>query len=193
MNRDKGGVYVAIVKDNKLDDQGRIAIAIEGFSDQAGSYPARVMSFMAGDDRGALFLPEVGDQVLVAFVNGSPNEAVVIGSLWSSVDQPPASNADGNNDIKVLKTRSGHQIRLIDQADGERIEIVDKTGKNRILIDSKNNVVSIEAPDGDLVLRGKTISITAQNAMKIESTDATVDVKAKGNTTIKGQIVDLNP
>lgn len=193
MNGDKGGVYMAIVKDNVLDDQGRIKVAIEGFSGSAGSYPARVASFMAGDKRGALFLPEVGDQVLVAFVNGSPNDVVIIGSLWSGADQPPDANADGKNDVKVLKTRSGHQIRLIDRKDGESIEIVDKTGSNRILFDSKNKVITIEAPEGDLVLRGKTVSITAQNALKIKSTDATVNVEAKGNTTIKGQIVDLNP
>lgn len=192
MNSSLGGVYLAIVESNKLDEQGRIGITIP-HSDRAGSYPAYIASFMAGDQRGALFLPEKRDQVLVAFVNGVSDAPVVIGCLWSRADKPPESNADGENDVKLIKTRSGHQVRLVDKNGEESIEIIDKTGNNRIRISSKDNLVTIKAPDGGIVLDAKTISITSKNGLKIQSTDSTVNIEAKGNTTIKGQIVDINP
>ena len=64
MTGELGGVYLAIVDSNKLDERGRIGITIP-HSERAGSYPAHIASFMAGDQRGALFLPEINDQVLV--------------------------------------------------------------------------------------------------------------------------------
>lgn len=192
MNSSLGGVYLAIVENNKLDERGRIEITIP-HSDRAGSYPAHIASFMAGNQRGALFLPEIQDQVLVAFVNGVADAPVIIGSLWSQRDKPPETNADGENDVKLIKTRSGHQVRLVDRTGEESIEIIDKTGNNRIRISSKDNLVTIKAPDGGIVLDAKTISITSKNELRLQSTDSKVNIEAKGNTTIKGQIVDINP
>jgi len=57
---------------------------------------------MAGKDRGIFFLPEVDDEVLVAFENGDINQPYVIGSLWNGVDVPPETNSDGKNDVKLI-------------------------------------------------------------------------------------------
>ncbi len=161
MSSNLGGVYLAIVENNQLDERGRISIAIP-HSDRAGSYPAYIASFMAGDQRGALFLPEKNDQVLVAFVNGVSDAPVVIGSLWSQTDKPPESNADGENDVKLIKTRSGHQVRLIDKNGEEKIEIIDKTGNNTISIDSKNNAISLTC-NGQISISGKSVDIRSTN------------------------------
>lgn len=161
MRQDMGGVYIAVVRGNTLDSQGRIEVALEGVSDKAGSYPARLSTFMAGNGFGAQFLPEVGDQVLVAFVNGSPNEAVVIGSLWSSVDTPPEANDDGKNDIKVLRTRAGNTIRLIDRDGDEAIEVLDKAG-NTITLSVSDKAITIEAAS-KLSLKAPTIHIEASS------------------------------
>ncbi len=156
-----GGVYIAVVKDNTPDGQGRIAIALDGVSASAGAYPARVAAAMAGDGRGVQFLPEVGDQVLVAFINGSPNDAVVLGALWSSVDQPPEANANGHNDVKLIKTRSGHCIRLVDEQGQEAIEISDSAG-NAIRITTHDKSITIDAVK-QLTLTADAVSIVARN------------------------------
>lgn len=165
---------MAIVTDNTLDEQGRIEISIEGISAKAGSYPARIASFMAGDKRGALFLPENNDQVLVAFVNGSPNDAIVIGCLWSTVDRPPDANSDGNNDQKIITTRSGNTIRLVDKQGDESIEISDASGINKVTIRSRNNSVAIVAAD--------SISLQA-SSINIEATGG--DLILKGGPNVK--------
>lgn len=190
MNGESGGVYLAKVVSSKLDEQGRIGVEIPSLG---CSYQAWFASALAGKDRGLVFLPDTGDQVVVAFVNGVGNMPVVLGSLWSNVAKPPIDNADGNNDVKLIQTRSGHRIRLCDEAGKETIEIVDKTGKNRVRIDAANNRVSIDAPDGEIVLSGKKITLTAEQQLKVSSTQSTIDIAAKGNTTITGQIVDINP
>lgn len=185
-----GGVFIATVVNSAVDEQGRIGIEIPS---KGCSYQAYFASAMAGSDRGLVFLPDKGDQVVVAFVNGQPNMPVVIGSLWSNVAKPPVDNADGKNNVKLIRTRSGHQIRLTDEQGNEAIEISDSSGKNRVLIDAVNNHVSIEAPDGEISLCGKKITITAEQQLAVSSTNSTVNIEAKGNTTIKGQMIDLNP
>lgn len=179
MNSSLGGVYLAIVESNKLDEQGRIGITIP-HSDRAGSYPAYIASFLAGDQRGALFLPEIQDQVLVAFVNGVSDAPVVIGSLWSKVDKPPESNADGENDVKLIKTRAGNEIRITDKSSAEKIEIAGKEGKTRIVLDIANKTIEITTEE----------KVTAK-AKKI-TLDSDVDISGKlvvgssSKTTIDG-------
>lgn len=179
MNGQLGGVYLAIVDSNKLDAEGRIGIAIP-HSDKAGSYPARVSSLMAGDQRGVLFLPEKGDEVLVAFVNGLPDVPVVIGGLWSRVDKPPESNSNGKNDVKLIRTRGGNEIRMTDQSGGERIEITGNGGKTRVTLDIANEKIEIIA-NGGITLKSSKITL-----------DGDVDVTKKlvvgtsSKTTIDG-------
>lgn len=165
---DKVGVHIAVVRNNRFDSQGRIEVALEGASSLAGAYPARLSTLHAGNGFGVQFLPETGDQVLVAFVNGYPDELVVLGGLWSSVDKPPEANANGNNDVKIIKTRSGNTIRLVDTDGSEAIEVSDSAGNTltfkpqdkRISIEAVDQLqlkaasIHIEATGGDLVLKG---------------------------------------
>lgn len=132
MNEFMQGVYVAIVKSNKLDAEGRIEIMLEGISGNARSYPARIATMMAGNGYGTLFLPEKDDQVLVAFINGSVSEPIVIGGLWNIQDKSPEGNTNGENNIKLIKTRSGNEIRIIDEGGKELIEIQSPQGKIKI-------------------------------------------------------------
>ncbi len=140
MNEPFAALYVGTVESNKLDQDGCIGISIPALG---GTFAARIVAQMAGDQRGVQFLPEQGDQVLVAAVTGSDVKWAVIGSVWSRNEKPPAANSDGKNDSKIIKTRGGNQIRLIDKNDDETIEIVDKTGKNTISIRTKTNAIAI--------------------------------------------------
>jgi uncharacterized protein involved in type VI secretion and phage assembly len=171
MNAGTSALYVGSVEDNSLDADGCIKISLPPLG---GSFLARVTTQMAGKGRGVLFLPEVGDQVLVASVLGSDVKWAVIGSLWSRNEMPAETNGDGKNDQKILQTRSGNVIRLIDSDGDERIEIADSSGNNTITISTKSNKVtvtaadsiglsansiSIEATNGDLVLKGTRVMI----------------------------------
>jgi uncharacterized protein involved in type VI secretion and phage assembly len=168
MNGNLGGVYLAIVEDNRLDERGRVSITIP-YSDHAASYPAYIASFMAGDQRGALFLPEKKDQVLVAFVNGVSDAPVIIGNLWSQTDKPPESNSDGENDVKLIKTRAGNQIRITDKNSAEKIEISGKEGKVRVVLDIAN----------------KTIEITTEEKVTAKAKKITLD----GDVNISGKLI----
>src|SRR5262249_20209525 len=86
------GIVIGIVK--TLDDPdrlGRMRVELPHQNDQL-SYWAPMVTPMAGAGRGVCFLPEVGEQVLVAFEHGDPRRPYVLGSLWSKVDRRPADD-----------------------------------------------------------------------------------------------------
>jgi uncharacterized protein involved in type VI secretion and phage assembly len=154
---------------------------------------------MAGAGRGLYRLPEVNDEVLVAFEHGRPDSLYVLGGLWNGKDKPPESNQDGKNDVRAITSRSGHVIRLTDTKDDERIEIIDKTGKNRIVIAAKDNTITIggdaditvQSANGKLSLSGKGVEISSQAAVKIEA-EQSMDLQAKAQLNVKGATVNIN-
>ena len=186
------GVVVGLVSNNEdPDGMARVKLTFPWLTDTEESAWARVTSFMAGGERGGYFLPEVGDEVLVAFEHGDINRAYVIGSLWNGVDKPPAANDDGKNNIRRIKSRSGHVITLDDTDGGEKIEIKDKTEKNSIIWDTAKNTITI-ASDKDLALNAPNgkISLDAKEISIKSSADTTIE--ATGNMTVKGSAVNIN-
>ena len=140
------GVVVGIVTNNQdPENMHRVKVRFPWLSNDVESNWARVAAPMSGKDRGAYFLPEVDDEVLVAFEHGLVDHPFVVGSLWNGKDGAPESNADGENNHRTIKSRSGHVLRFNDKSGSETIEIIDKTGSNKIVIDSANNSITIEA------------------------------------------------
>jgi phage baseplate assembly protein V len=194
------GVAMAIVTNNKdPDGLGRVKVKLPWLDDQVESDWTRVVTAMAGKERGLYCLPEVDDEVLVAFEHGRPDCLYVLGGLWNGKDKPPETNADGKNNVRALKSRSGHVIRLTDAQGDEKIEIIDKTGKNSIVISAKDNTVTISADaditvtstKGKLKLAGKGVEITSQAEVKIEASQ-NLDLKAGPQLNIKGGTVNIN-
>lgn len=194
------GIMVGIVTNNQdPDGLGRIKVKIPRLSGDDESNWARIASFMAGKERGAFFLPEVDDEVLVAFECGDINMPYVIGALWNGVDKPFETNSDGKNDKRVIKSRSGHLIRLDDKDGAEKIEIIDKTGKNLITIDTKDNKITISsdkdielsASKGKVTINAKEVEIKSSAATKVEA-GAGMDLKASAKMTVKGATVEIN-
>jgi len=194
------GVAMAIVTNNKdPDGLGRVKVKLPWLGDEVESDWARVVTPMAGKERGLYCLPEVDDEVLVAYEHGRPDSLYVLGGLWNGKDKPPESNADGKNDVRALKSRSGHVIRLTDKSGAEMIEIVDKSGKNSIVISTKDNTITIAADaditvkstNGKLALSGKDVEVKAQGAVKIEAAQ-NLDLKANAQLNVKGQMVNIN-
>jgi len=194
------GVGLGVVTNNKdPDGLGRVKLKFPWLSDAEESNWARVASPMAGKGRGLWLLPEVDDQVLVAFEHGDPAYPYVIGSLWNGSQQPPATNADGKNNIRVLKSRSGHIVRLDDTDGQEKIEILDKSAKNSIVISTKDNSIAITvdgdvkitASKGKVVIDAKEIQLKSSASTKVEASGA-LELKSNAQTTVKGSTVNIN-
>jgi uncharacterized protein involved in type VI secretion and phage assembly len=201
------GVVVGVVSNTKDEEGlGRVKVDLpwrgEGGDE---SHWARVATLMAGNDRGTFIIPDVGDEVLVAFEHGDIGHPYVIGALWNGVDKPPESNLDGKNNIRKIRSRSGHEIifednseqkterveirtnaghriLLDDSAGQEKIEIVDKTKNNSIKINSTQNSVAIES--------GMNLKIKA-NMVEIEA-GSMMTIKAGTTLTIQGTMVQIN-
>jgi uncharacterized protein involved in type VI secretion and phage assembly len=195
------GVVVGLVVDNK-DPQGlgRIKVKFPSSSDDEIGHWARIAVLMAGAQRGTFFLPEVNDEVLVAFEQGDILRPYVIGALWNGQDTPPDTNADGKNNVRLIKSRSGHLVRLDDTDGAEKIEIIDKSGSNSITIDTSNNAiaiksakdVSIEAPQGTIKLSAQSIEISSTSDTKIQAQGGATLDGSPGTTTVKGTTVNIN-
>lgn len=197
------GVVVGVVTNNKdRDGLGRVKVKFPWLSDAKDakeSHWARIAVPMAGKDRGVYFLPEPDDEVLVAFEHGDVRFPYVIGALWNGKDTPPAKNDDGKNNTRVIKSRSGHIIRLNDEVGKEKIEIIDKSGNNSIAFDTANNTITIKskkdltlsAAQGTIKLDAQKIEIKSSADTKIEA-GAGMDVKASATMNVKGKMVNIN-
>ena len=198
------GVVVGIVTNNQdPEGLGRIKVKYPWLSEDDESHWARIAMLMAGQGRGSFYLPEVDDEVLLAFEHGDMRFPYILGMLWNGQDTPAYDNGDGNNDIRAITSRSGHefifndndqegkveihtnaghQIILDDASGGEKISIVDKNGSNSIEIDSNQNAISIKS-DMKVSIETQMIEIKAGGMMKLESS---------GNLIIKGAMVMIN-
>lgn len=195
------GVAIGIVTNNK-DPQGlgRVKASLPWMADQVESDWARVAAPMAGQNRGVYFLPEVGDEVLVAFEHGNPASPYVLGGLWNGQDLPPESNQDGRNDVRAIRSRSGSMIRFSDAQDDQQIEITDSSGLNSIVISVRDDSITIAA-GGSVTIQvgaaqvtlsgdGSEISISAAT-ISIEADDS-LELSAGGSLTIQGATVNIN-
>ena len=160
-----------------------------------------VVTPMAGPGRGFVFLPEVGDQVLVALESGDASRGFVLGGIWSGTQNPP--KGDGNpaaNNLRFVRSRSGHQVVLDDTQGAERIEVVDKDGSRRVVIDSAGGKIQIVCDSGDIEVTASsgTVTIKASGTLDLEGQTVTVKssgdltVQAGGTLTLQGTTVNIN-
>lgn len=212
--REKGGgktegIVIGLVTNNKdPDGLGRVKLKFPWKEGDDESYWARLATPMAGNDRGIFFLPEVGDEVLVALAHNDIQSAYVIGALWNGKDAPPETNSDGKNNIRKIKTRSGHEIIFDDNSEEkkERIEIHSKAGHS-IVMDDSDGAEKIEIRDksesASIILdtAQKSITVTADkveltdgggsNKMVIDGTAGSISIESAGQLTIKSPQVEI--
>jgi uncharacterized protein involved in type VI secretion and phage assembly len=152
---------------------GRVKVKYEWRDDNDESDWIRILTPMGGNEMGLYFIPEVDDEVVVAFQNGDINAPIILGSLWSSVLKPPDSNQDGKNNLRMIKSRSGHTIILDDKDGAEKISVIDKSSNNSMVIDTANNTITITS-DQDIALVAKKGKITLDaKELEFKSSQAT--------------------
>ena len=182
------GAFPALVTDI-VDPEGlgRVKIALPWSPDTAGArYEtwARLATFMAGNNRGSWFIPDVDDEVLIVFEGGDPRRPYVIGSLWNGKDKPPESmDGAGKNFKKVLRSRNGVKLTM-DDADGREQFILETPGGQKLTLKDGPGAVEIVDSNGNSIkLETSGITITASakvtiNASMVAVSAGTVTVDA---------------
>lgn len=207
------GLQYGVVSQLEDDPLGEYRIMVKlpiVNSDEQGIW-CRVATLDAGENRGSFFLPEVGDEVLVGFINEDPNNAVIVGMLNSSAKPAPLTAEDANN-IKGFVTRSEMKFLFDDDKKSVTIEtpagkkvIIDEDAGEITLQDENSNTlkmnkdgISIESgkdlimkATGDITIEGMNIEITGQAEVKASGSAGT-EVSSSATTTIKGSIVQIN-
>lgn len=205
------GLQSAIVEALEGDPQGEERIRVKLMGSDTTAFWARVAIPYAGDGRGLVFMPEVGDEVIVGFMGGNPSEAVVLGSLHGSAAPPPCDKSD-DNDIKTIVTREGVKIEFDDKkkhvvietpggnsitvSDDEKSVLVKDQNGNKVTL-SSDGIVLDSAKDvavkakGDVNIEGVNVNLKA-NAQLAAKGSASAEISSSGNTVVKGSIVQIN-
>src|SRR6266550_1135948 len=184
--KEHGGVHSAIVVDN-VDpaDGGRMKVRLPPAlvaGEGAREAWARIVTLMAGANRGTWFIPDVGDEVVVAFEQGNLDRPYVLGSLWNSA-APPPETMDVDNNKKLVRSRNGVQITLDDQGGRESIVIETPGGQKLTLEDGPGAVVLTDSNGNSVELRTNGITVNAAsrvivNASAVEVNAGAVSVRA---------------
>jgi uncharacterized protein involved in type VI secretion and phage assembly len=189
----QNGIVIGIVSSLEDPEQiGRVRVRFPHLQDQESDW-ARLVTLMAGADRGSRFVPEVDDEVLVAFEQGDPRRPYVLGALWSKTDTPPVD--DGNqtdNNWRYIRSRSGHVLRFDDTDGAEKVEIIDKDEAHKIVIDTSGDKIEIICDSGDVSVTADAGKVeVSASEVKIESS-GNMTLSAAGTMTIEGATVNIN-
>ncbi|MCB0203032.1 MAG: type IV secretion protein Rhs, partial [Anaerolineae bacterium] len=174
------GVYPALVADiNDPDGQGRVKVRLPWLPDDGGGFSvwARLATLMAGANRGTWFIPDVDDEVLVAFEGGDPRRPYVVGALWNGQDTPPETmDGAGNNFIKSITSRNGVKITLDDNDGQEKMILETPGGQKLTLQDGPGKVEIVDSNGNSVTLDSGGISVVA--SVKVSVRASTVEVNA---------------
>src|SRR5688572_17188083 len=185
------GVAEGLVTD--VDDPqklGRVKLKFPWFDPDMESEWCRVGQFYAGNAYGAFFIPESGDEVLVAFIHGDMRLPIILGGLYNGKDKPPSHRAN-DKDEKMIRTKGGHRIILDDTSGSEKISIVDAKGENSIVIDTVANSITVKSNKGKLIFEGQGIEINSGAAIEVKA-KASIKVEASQTMDLKGSTVNIN-
>jgi phage baseplate assembly protein V len=171
------GVVPAEVVQNDGNDQGDVKVKYYWFDNGATvSEWARVVQLYAGGGYGSLFVPEVGDEVLVAFFQGDMRQPYILGGLYNGKKKPPTAHDEGR-DQKIIRTKAGHQI-LFDDKEKE-ITISTASGAKVVLKDS-----------GEITLEAKTVTVKASD---IDLGGGSAEPVVLGNALLEAFIQHTHP
>lgn len=185
-NVQQGLAIGLVTNNNDPKNQGRVKVKFPWLSDKHESNWARVSSLGAGAQRGASWIPEVDDEVLVGFEQGDIHHPYIIGGLWNGKDKQPEPTSklvkNGKTVRRVLYSRTGHKVTLDDSDESPGISIEDRNG-NIIEIDTRTNRLTIKM-NGD-------VNIEAATQMNLKA-GAGINIDGGPMVAIKAGMIKLN-
>lgn len=206
------GLQIGVV--TALEDPGgedRIEVRLPMVNEGEAVVWARIAAVDAGADRGAVFRPEIGDEVVLGFVDADPRDPVVVGTLHSSANPAPIAGSDDNHEKGyvslagmrlifdddrpsfTIETPGGGLVRVDD--DARTLELNDQNG-NSVTMDSSTLKISAAADleieaTGNVTIKGVNIDTKASAAATVEGSASTT-LESGGQTTVKGALVMIN-
>jgi len=193
------GVVTGVVTNNQdPEGLGRVRVVFPWLADSDESWWARIAVPMAGPSMGTYFLPEIEDEVLVAFEQGDVRFPYVVGALWSKPVPPPADNADGENNLRLIRSRAGHTILLDDTGGAEQVRVVAAGDVATITLDHEGNV-KIEAEGDVAITAAGKLTLHGDGGVEITSgadleasAEAGASLTASGTLKLEGATVNIN-
>ena len=201
-----GPIYGIVTDNADPDGLGRIKVKLSVLGEDIETNWIPVMSLYGSAECGAFFLPEIDDQVVVAFLNDNPEQGIVLGSVWSEAAVPPETgentgsdlNQDDENNLKFIKSRSGHQIILDDKDGEEKIQILAADGATRFEFLAEDEIINIETDKDLIISAGGKLSIEAEEGeftfdkgLKIEADKISEESKSKDIESIASQSMQV--
>jgi len=186
------GVAEALVVDNQdPEKQGRVKVKFPWFDPDMVSEWCRVSNLYAGNQYGAAFVPEVGDEVLVAFIHGDMRLPIILGGLYNGKDLPPTARADGK-DQKMIRTKGQHEFLMDDTPGKESVQLKTKGG-HTVLLDDVGKKVTVKTNSGQEVLMedgGGKVTIKTSGGQSITMDASGIKLTAT-NITLSGTSIKL--
>jgi Rhs element Vgr protein len=173
------GLFNATVKkmNDDPDSQYRVLVDVPLFDTNGAGIWARLSNFYSTSGAGAFFMPEVGDEVILGFLNEDPRYPVILGSLYSATKIKPFTGLDPNekNSIKAIVSKSGISVQFDDE---NKIWTVATPNKNTIIISDKDKQITIKDENqNSIVMSNSGIDMSSQKS---------INISAQENVTIKG-------
>lgn len=180
------GLHIGIVtkiEGDVVKGNHRIKVKIPFIAAQGGSNDgiwARLATISAGPNRGFVFRPELGDEVILGFINNDPNDAILLGSLHSNKNTAPLESKD-KNPQQGFFAKNG--MTLVFDDDKKSIELKTKEGYSILVSEGEGKIEIKDKNNNSVKLSSAGIDLESQSA---------ISIKAKGKISIKGAEVRLN-
>ncbi len=178
------------------DEYGRIKVQFHwdrfGEEDENSSCWIRVAQRWAGQEWGIIHIPRVGQEVIVDFLDGDPNQPLVTGAVYNSEQMPPYALPDN-------QTQSGIKTRSSDGGDAEtfnELRFEDKTGEEEIYLHAEKNMKHIVENDYEIEVGLEKadpgdLQITVENELRVIVGDCELTMNKDGTITLTGMEFNL--
>lgn len=164
----------------------------EGFPDQDAPVWARVAVPFAGGKRGAFFLPDVGDEVLVTLVNGDPRLPIVIGGLWNGRDGAPETLGGSGSRVDrwTLVGKAGTRIAIVEESPGQAtISLTTPGAVSATLTQTASGKIELQAAGNTVTLDSQGVSVQAAAKASVQASQ--VEVTA-GQVTVNAALSEFS-
>ncbi|CAN5331051.1 VgrG-related protein [soil metagenome] len=207
------GLQLGVVTqlENDPDNEFRIKVRLPMVSNEEEGVWTQMAKGYAGDSYGICFLPEIGDEVVIGFLNDDPRKAVVLGMLHSSAKPAPIGPSDDNHQKAIV---SRNDVKII-WNDDKKIITISTPGGNEIKLDEESQEVKIiDSHQNKIVMNGQGISIESASNLKLKARqnidieginisskangkfaaegNGGVEVKSNAIAILKGSLVQIN-